>query len=409
MDFAQWAEKQFGNWGWRELAGGMLLAVAVFAMVAFSMRGWIVTLGGDAETGGSVPGVVSHLLERGDARGFIENKPATTDSNYDISIVTDSSFLIIDAPPEHTYNKQDRYTITPMIARHMPFVDGRPTKLHEYYQPGTRTFDTRRVLIEAIQSPDVDAVVLILNPFLYFNDWMAFASTDQRSKMLYQPGLDATDYRTLAMTLRPSDLLFDAASAVSQIYRRRSDISASMSRASIRLLPSDLPFPIRKNALQGTPYAVTKWVNWFYPAEITAALARSGKNDLYATVTYTANLGNDSVGDHTLRANIRTLKAWGKPAILYVPPINPAFLKGPHWPILQHIIRNFDVIAYEVGAKNVRLLTATAGQPPKDVIYHDSYHMRKADGFVRMFADIIEKYLNVPIVRAEFDDMFGPK
>ena len=296
-----------------------------------------------------------------------------------------------------------------MIARHMPFVDGGPTKLHEYYQPGTRTFDTRRVLIEAVRSPDVDAVVLILNPFLYFNDWMAFAKTDQRSKMLYQHGLDATDYRTLAMTLRPSDLLFDAASAVSQIYQRRSDVSASLARASNRRFPSDLPFPIRESAPQGTPYAVTKWVDWFYPPETNAALARSGKNDLYATVTYTANLGSDSVGDHTLRANLRTLKAWGKPAILYVPPINPAFLKGPHWPILRHIIRNFDVIAYEVGAKNVRLVTATAGQPPKDVIYHDAYHMRKADGFILMFADIIQKYLKVAIVRAEFDQMFGPK
>ena len=406
MDVAAWTEKNLTKWRWPHLAAAMVIALVLFEQ--FNLNWFYMRQVAASDSGGRVPGVVSRMLERYDARGFVPPRPAAKDDGvFDLMIIADSSMLIINAPKEFSHKGQARYTLTPMIAQHIASIGGQKLRIHEYYQDGTRTFDVRRALLSGISDPQIDAVAVSVNPFLYFNDFMAFAFTTQRSKLLLMKGAVWHDYLTLALTLRPSDLMMDLLSAVSPLYAKRTPLNKALNQSVRANAPSGLPFPALAASPAKPQYMITNWVDWLFPAEVSAAVNDS-KNKFYAAALQTANLDGDSVGEKSLRNNLRALQEWGKPAILFVPPVNPAFLSDPNWTAMQNTIRHFEKVSAEFASPNIHIVTDTAENAYPPVLYHDDYHMRRGDGFVRQFADMLEKQLGMPIVRRDVSGMFGP-
>ena len=409
MDVHSWAEKNLAKWGWRQVLAGLVLGAFAAWLAGAPLAARSAQRDALADRGGNVPGVVSYMYDRRDSRGFIP-APAgpKEDGVFDLMIVADSSFLIIDPPPQYAHNNQRRFTLTKMIASHIGRIGGKRLRIHEYYQDGTRTADIRRVVLHGISDPNIDAVAIALNPFLYFNDFMSFAGTTQRSKLLYMDGLEASDYGQLLATLRPSDLMMDALSSVSALYERRFPVSQMTLAATRAVLSRGLPFPIREAPPRGPPYMIYDWIRWLFPPEVLAKVLESRKQIFYAASVQANNLGPDSIGQTTLRANLRTLRRWGKPAILYVPPIDPVYFSDASWPMVRQIIRQFELIGAQFAGRNVKMVTemATKAYPP--VLYHDPYHMKSGEGFVRQFADMLEKQLNMPIERRDVSGMFGP-
>jgi hypothetical protein len=405
MDVAAWTEKNLTKWRWPHLGAALVIALVLFEQ--FNLNWHYMRQAAAEDSGGKVPGVVSRMLERYDARGFVPPKPVAKDDTYfDLMIIADSSMLIIDAPQEFSYKGQKRYTLTPILAQHIASIGGKKLRIHEYYQDGSRTFDVRRALLSGIADPQIDAVAVSVNPFLYFNDFMAFAFTTQRSKFLYMKGLAWSDYLTLAITLRPSDVMMDALSAVSPLYAIRTPLNRALSLAIDSRAPSGLPFPALTAAPSKPQYMISNWVDWFYPAEVSSAVNAS-KNRFYAAALQTANLEGDSIGETSLRNNLRALGEWGKPAILYVPPVNPAFLFDPNWPAMQKTIWHFAEVSAQYPSPNIHIVTDTAESAYPPFLYHDEYHMRRGDGFVRQFADMLEKQLGMPIIRNDVSGLFG--
>ena len=405
MDVAAWTEKHLTKWRWPHLAAAIVSALVLFEQ--FNLNWLYLRQAAASDSGGKVPGVVSRMLERFDARGFVPPKAAAKDDGvFDLMIIADSSMLIINAPSEYAYKGQKRFTLTPIIAQHIASIGGRKLRIHEYYQDGTRTFDARRALLSGIADPQIDAVAVSVNPFLYFNDFMAFAFTTQRSKLLYMNGLAWSDYMTLAMTLRPSDVMMDALSTVSPLYAKRTPLNRALNQAIKSRAPTGLPFPALAAAPAKPQYMISNWVDWFYSAQVSSAVSAS-KNKFYAAALQTANLDGDSIGEISLRNNLRALKQWGKPAILYVPPVNPAFLSDPNWPAMQNTILHFARVSADFPSPNIHIVTETVENAYPPVLYHDDYHMRRGDGFVRQFADMLEKQLGMPIVRKDVSGLFG--
>jgi hypothetical protein len=405
MDVAAWTEKHLTKWRWPNLAAAVLIALVLFEQ--FNLNWPYMRHVALSDSGGKVPGVVSRMLERFDARGFIPARTAAKDDGFfDLMIIADSSILIIDAPPEFAYKGQRRYTLTPIIAQHIASIGGKKLRIHEYYQDGTRTFDIRRALLSGIADPQIDAVAVSVNPFLYFNDLMAFAFTTQRSKLLYMKGLAWSDYLTLCITLRPSDVMMDALSAVSPLFAKRTPLNKALNQAVSARAPSGLPFPALAAPPARPQYMITNWIDWFYPAEVSAAV-RDSANPFYAAALLSANLDGGSIGEAVLRNNLQALGEWGKPAIFYVPPVNPSFLSDPNWPAMQNTIRHFTDVSARYPSANIHIVTGMVENAYPPVLYHDEYHMRRGDGFVRQFADMLEDQLGMPIVRNDPSGLFG--
>jgi hypothetical protein len=409
MDLAAFAEKRFARWGWMELGAAFALAAVVFAAVVLALGGRLDGLRQRTATGGAEPRIVSYMLDMRDPRGFVDPaRVPQVEGAFDLAIVVDSSFLTIDAPRERTYRGQNRYKLTPLVAAHMTAIDGRPLVLHEYFQPGTRTFDRRQAVLRAIADPRIDAVVISVNPFLFFNDYMAFENTSHRMRMLDLPGLAMSDYRLLALTTRPGLLLMEALAAVSPLHDLRFPVLQATLNAMRRAMPLNLPFPVYERGRGGVFYMVTRWISWLHPREAREAARKNPATAFLGSALQTSNLSSGSVGETSLRATLRDLKAWGKPAIFYVPPINPAFRGSPNWPMLLYIVRHFQLIVLQADAPNVRMETSSTAAVLKDVVYHDPYHLKAPVGMVRLFADIVEKHLKLPVTRAPFEHLIGP-
>ena len=409
MDLAVWAEKQFARWTWVHLLAGLASAAILAYLISIPMVQRSIPFWKVAEQGGDVPGVVSHLYPRQESRGFFTMPNEKKDDGvFDLLVIADSSLLIIDPPPEYAYKQQKRFTLTRMIASHIETIGGKKLRIHEYYQDGTRTSDTRRALLKGLSDPNIDAVAIALNPFLYFNDFMAYSNTTQRSKLLYMDGLEASDYVQLAKILRPSDIMMDALSRTFPFYDRRYVISQMELAKSRQFLGTGLPFPVRKLPKPGPAYMLQRWVSWLYPRDLDASIKRVRGNYFYAASIQTNNLGAGSIGETTLRANLHTLQKWGKPAILYFPPVRPQFIKNPNWPMMQQIVQRVKEISAQVPAKNVKIVTSTLTKAYPPVLYHDDYHMKSGEGFVHQFADLLEQNLGMPIVRKDISNMFGP-
>lgn len=409
MDIQRWAEANLSQLKWRHVVVGTVVAL----LVAYAAGARIAAVSAERDVvvdrGGNVPGVISHMYNRRDARGFIPRVPeAKQDDVFDLAIIADSSFLIINPPPEYAHKGQARFTLTKMIAAHIGKIGGKSLRIHEYYQDGTRTADIRRVVLHSLEDPNIDAVVVALNPFLYFNDFMAFAATTQRSKLLYADGLEFSDYTMLASTLRPSDLMMDALSVVFPLYERRYPMSQLNLTAVRSTFGTGLPFPLIEARKGGPAYMIFDYIKWFYPPEVEAKVRTSRSQLFYAASIQANNLGRDSVGQSTFRANLRSLEAWGKPAILYVPPVNPDYTKDPSWPMVEQIIRQFELVRGQFVAPNIKLVTDLVKKPYEPLLYHDPYHMKSGLGFVHQFADMLERELAMPIERRDVSSMFGP-
>jgi hypothetical protein len=408
MDLVAFSEQRFASWTWRDLGMAFGIAAALMAIFSFASANWFGELRARTESGGREPGVVSHMLDARDPRGYINpagQKPAS--GAYHLAVVVDSSFYTADAPQDHSYRGQKRYLLTPLIARHRAAIGGRPVVLHEYFQLSSRMFDRRQSILRAISDPEIDAVVISVNPFMLFNDWMAFEYSQHRSKMLTLDGLESSDYRGLAMSLRPGTLLMDAASAISPLHELRAPVSGVQSRHLRATFPANPPFPRYKPAEPGIPHMIVKWFEWFYPLDIQAAINLNSATSLYGACLATSSVSSTTIGSQAFRASLRSLKAWGKPVILYVPPIDPAFRKDAGWPLLLEINRQIDMMVQQANATSIRLESNSVAASFEDVVYFDPYHMRVADGFVRYFAGMMERNLGLQVTRRPFEHLLG--
>ena len=349
------------------------------------------------------------LLDRRDSRAF-RVRPATSanEDTFDLLWISDSAMLVKDAPPEHRYRNMPQYSAIHPLAEYIKTIGGKKLVIHDYFITGMRSGDLRRVILHGISDPEIDAAIININPMMVFNDLMPFGISNQRMALYREHGLTGHDLTSALLSSRPGLFMFEAASKIWPLYAARFPLSRGLNRASNWLLPSKKPFPVKSVAKSADPWMVPLFAAWNFPEEVNQTAGRADKKyGGYTQMALISDVSDRGFGVSGYRDNLRSLAKWGKPAILYVPPLAAKYVRDPTYPHLDNVIRQIGIIAGQARAPNVRIVTATARAAAPDWLYFDGYHLRQGDVLVKLTADLLEKGLKLPIVRNDLKSIFG--
>jgi hypothetical protein len=399
MDLANFAERNFATWGWARLFGASALALAIFLLVSnLVTRPFAHAAERQAASDGEVRhGVLRRWRDLENPREFTELNAPGGARPYGIAWIYGSEAAIRSAPPAWRLHGRSDYELTEVLAEYAPEVNGRPVVVHEFRESGLRSGDQRRAVLYAASAPEIDAIILPLAPMWLFNDYVLFNPTNRRADLLRYRGLSAVDAAVALALLHPADIAGEILQAYLPFHRYRFDINQSAYRSTA------LPFLATKPRLNLTGSLAQIWLNLLFPHELVADTPASlrGSEFLRAAMLM-GPLSRESMGARLFKANLRTLAASGKPAVLYLQPLDPGIRDDPQvLRRLQDFIALVGQIAAEVDAPNVLIATQTVygTKPPFEHI--ELYHLKDGQGVVETLVDLLEKASGSTFGRAD--------
>ena len=407
LDLSGWTEKRFARWNWREL----LISLLVVALAMFAAGLLLPASATDTVATPVVKGqteILPLLLDRRDTRGY-RTPPMRrpTVDTFNLLLITDSAMLVKGAPAAHRYGDTPQYSAIHGLAEYIKSVDNKKLIIHEYFNTGMRSSDLRRIVLHGIQDPNIDAAIININPLMIFNDWMPVGVGNQRLTILREHGLTGHDVASTFVSMRPSDFLFEAAASIWPFYSARFPLSLEVFSPINQALYSGKPFPRFEATTSRNPWMVGYRMIWLFPEEVLGTARRAAiEFNGYTQMAMLSDLSEHGFGVKNFRANLRTLKAWGKPVLLYVPPLAPKLVTDVTYPQLSHVIDHIEVLASQLAAPNIRVVTETATAAGPDWLYFDGYHPRQGNVIIKFMADLIERELKLPIERGDMAAIF---
>jgi hypothetical protein len=408
LDFAKSVERHFARWSWGRLAAAAALAMVIVALCGLLLPERVTSIAAiQTQLGQSLS--VNRLLDRRDTRGYtVPGTLPPADDTFDLAIISDSGLLVKSAPENQRYKNMPQYSAIAPFGEYVASVNGKRLVIHEYFNTGMRSADQRRLILNAVNDPRIDAAIITINPLMAFNDLMPFGVSDQRLRSLQEPGATWWDWSSLLITMRPSHFALEAASVASPLFAARFRLGGGSPFVSRRLGIGRV-FPFYADVRNEVRWQVPYLAEWLFPAELVAHSKRSAPDmGGYALMTMTSDLSDNGFGVGNLRASLRSLKDWGKPVVIYVPPIAPAFVKSSAFAPIAQVIDRVRLIGLQAAAPNIRMVTRTATMANEDWVYFDGYHPRQGRHAVMLLADLLESELKLKIVRNNIDAIIPP-
>lgn len=405
LDFQAWIEKKLGKWTWREL--GATLAIVLLALVAFDVARALKPTKAIKATGAG--SVVKRWLHRDDPRGFMPAealgpKRGADDGLFDIAWISGSPISIRKTPAEWRLDpKRAGYEMTDVLGRYLKEIGGTPVRVQEFLLQGVRSGDMRRGILFAASQPEIDFYVVEVNPIWMLNDFLQYTLSRQRAVLLGLEGLSWTDYAAAARLLRAHEIGLEAVSAIVPGVRDRYRLFGAVA------VTKAIPFPFRKSAAVVNDGAMMlNWMAWIRPDVLAVPIVQpAAKLRRYRDLMMMGDLSLSGFGMRTFVENVRTLAATGKPAILFMPPMNPQLKQDPAAArfvedMAQALRKAFD----EVGATNVTLVTDKVWSEPSADKFLDVVHLKHGQSVIDTVVGLIEQRVGKPFVRRPLSEVY---
>ncbi|MFZ5617952.1 MAG: hypothetical protein ACOZAA_11620 [Pseudomonadota bacterium] len=387
LDFPKNAENSFARWSWRTLAAAIAVtAVAIASSNIFIMESRWMQLSGVQKNPQPKPErVILRWRDRQDPRGF--TTPAETnleDNQFGLAWISGSSISVRAKKKRHQFMGRKSYELTDVFAAETRRLNGQKFWVHEYLIQGARTGDIRRAVAHASNDPLVDAIIVSLNPVWLYNDWAIYTDSNQRASITGMKGATAEDWLYALKYSRPSSILGAVLADASVLVRDRQALGRKLPKYD------DLSFPLTKAPEKSGAHYPT--APSFYRGRDFTAPPVMKAHEKYRATLLRQTLKESGQNARFFCLALKSLKAAGKPALLYVAPLPQgaaddkelaAFMGD--WSVLtQHLVN-------KCGGSNIHLHVETwRGVPGNRVhrdIVHLSYGQSVVDAVSRMLVD----------------------
>ncbi|MEZ5928543.1 MAG: hypothetical protein R3C55_08710 [Parvularculaceae bacterium] len=406
LDFPKTTERLFASWKPLHLAifSALMLALVLIVDAAAPRGAWVSEAGVQSQYGPQTDKVLLRWRDRQDPRGF--TTPAESgagDGEFGLAWISGSSISIRAKLPEQKFLGHAAYEMTDVLAMQTQSVDGKPLRIHEYMIQGARTGDIRRATLHAAYDPEVDAIVISLNPVWLFNDLATLTESNQRASIAGMKGANLDDLLKAVGYARPSALLVAAIAPHSHFLSDRFPISR---RLLNRGEADALPFPyLAKPEAEKIPYfnlnplykgrdfkapESMKWIAGYRATLLKQTLSESGSSAQF------------------FRAMLKSLAASGKPALLYVAPLPPEIEDDP---VLLAFMEQWtafaDKMASKYGGPNIHLYTASYRKVDGVRVHKDIVHLHYGQSVVDEVASLLHSELGLELKQTGSDGMYG--
>ncbi len=405
LDFQTWIERTFGKWTYRQIVVSIALVMLVIAVIEVVR---IVTAA-PVSLLPERPVAIKRWLSRDDSRSFV-SLPAPRDARahdgyFDVAWISGSPISIRNAPPEWRLDGKSNYEMTDVMAGYLQTMVGKPVRIHEFLLQGVRTGDMRRAVLFAAHQPEIDAYVVEVNSVWMLNEFLQFTLSRQRASILRMPGLTWFDYGVAARVLRAHEVGLELLGAAVPVVRDRFDFFGSLPiiKAS--------PFPFRKpEAIAKDGGMIGAWQQWLFPEVLALPTPPESASMVnYRNIMLMSDLQRDSIGMQFFLANAKTLAETGKPAIMFMPPLNPKIKADPvAMAFVEKMTTALNDAFGQLDAANVSFHSETILARPEPLAFLDILHLSHGQGVVDLVVQLLEGRIGEPFVKRPVKEVYHP-
>lgn len=401
LDFQIWIERNAGNWTYREILLGFLIALVAIATLNFAWQEQV------QPTKFSSTQANRRWLDRDDPRGFAPppsgEKSQVDDGYFDVAWISGSPAWINGAPPEWRLKGKQTYEMSDVLARYLTTVDGVPIRMQKFFLQGMRTGDQRRGVLFAAQDSAIDAYIIDANPVWMFNDYLLFTLSRQRASILQQKNATWFDYKLAALLLKPSEIGFELIGALFPAASDRYRIFRGMS------LGDGTPFPlIKKPVGVRDGQTLGRWLSLFHPEVDKLRIAEEASSlRSYRSAMMMGDLTESGLGGRIFGDSLKTLAETEKPVLVFMPPINP-IVKSDQASVayVDDVVDRVAKIVAETKSPRVAFFTDTVWADAQPATYRDILHLQHGQGVIDLVVDRLERAIGKQFVKRPLHEVY---